>query len=263
MNSASERIRLIENTPRSRPAWDNRSQIREELPLSTRVHELAKELGLKSQELLERIQKWGLDVKANALASLDPPMVDRIRELMDQPVPERTVEAPTRRTASGVRRRPSPMRGRATRHPAVRRRRQAPAPAGVRRARPRRAAALAARPPAGSAATAAAPQRLVPGSSPSGPRPTARRPSAPAHQAAGSNGRPGSSRPQPAPLARPAVFSGTRPAGGPLSAHTPHRGAGPRPGGPTSAGARPALRSQARPTRPGFGRRGTASASSR
>ena len=53
--------------------------------MSTRVHELAKELGLKSQELLERIQKWGLDVKANALASLDPPMVDRIRELMDQP----------------------------------------------------------------------------------------------------------------------------------------------------------------------------------
>ena len=50
-----------------------------------RVHELAKELGLKSQELLERIQKWGLDVKANPLASLDPPVVDRIRELMDQP----------------------------------------------------------------------------------------------------------------------------------------------------------------------------------
>ena len=31
--------------------------------MSTRVHELAKELGLKSPELLERIQKWGLDVK--------------------------------------------------------------------------------------------------------------------------------------------------------------------------------------------------------
>ena len=70
----------------------NRSQIREELPLSTRVHELAKELGLKSQELLERIQKWGLDVKANALASLDPPMVDRIRELMDQPAAGKEVD---------------------------------------------------------------------------------------------------------------------------------------------------------------------------
>src|SRR5580704_6716097 len=63
----------------------HRNRSPEELPLSTRVHELAKELGLKSQELLERIQKWGLDVKANALASLDPPMVDRIRELMDHP----------------------------------------------------------------------------------------------------------------------------------------------------------------------------------
>ena len=66
----------------------DRGRSREELPLSTRVHELAKELGLKSQELLERIQKWGLDVKANPLASLDPPMVDRIRELMDQPIGE-------------------------------------------------------------------------------------------------------------------------------------------------------------------------------
>ena len=47
-----------------------------------RVHELAKELGLKSQELLERIQREGLDVKDNALASLDPAMVDRIRALM-------------------------------------------------------------------------------------------------------------------------------------------------------------------------------------
>ena len=53
--------------------------------MSTRVHEFAKELGLKSPELLERIQKWGLDVKANAMASLDPPMVDQIRKLMDQP----------------------------------------------------------------------------------------------------------------------------------------------------------------------------------
>ena len=36
--------------------------------MSTRVHELAKELGLKSQELLDRIQKWGLDVKVSALS---------------------------------------------------------------------------------------------------------------------------------------------------------------------------------------------------
>ncbi len=51
-----------------------------------RVHELAKELGMKSQELLDRIQKEGLDVKVSALASLDPGMVERIRSLIEQPV---------------------------------------------------------------------------------------------------------------------------------------------------------------------------------
>ena len=84
----------------------NRGQIREELPLSTRIHELAKELGLKSQELIERIQKWGLDVKANALASLDPPLVDKIRELMDQPASE--TEATSLATTSIGPRRPPP-----------------------------------------------------------------------------------------------------------------------------------------------------------
>ena len=58
----------------------------EELPLSTRVHELAKELGLKSQELIDRIQKWGLDVKTSALAVIDPPTVDRIKQLIKGPV---------------------------------------------------------------------------------------------------------------------------------------------------------------------------------
>ena len=67
--------------PGAVPITAIRSWLREELPLSTRVHELAKELGLKSQELLERIQKWGLDVKVSALASLDPSTVERIREL--------------------------------------------------------------------------------------------------------------------------------------------------------------------------------------
>ena len=66
--------------------------------MSTRVHELAKELGLKSPELLERIQKWGLEVKVSALASLDPSTVERIRELMkDSPAGQ---EAPVRGTTS-------------------------------------------------------------------------------------------------------------------------------------------------------------------
>ena len=78
--------------------------------MSTRVHELAKELGLKSQDLLERIQKWGLEVKGSALASLDLPMADRIRDLMKTsgdppapavaaaPAPQAKVGAPPRRS---------------------------------------------------------------------------------------------------------------------------------------------------------------------
>ena len=221
----------------------NRGQIREELPLSTRVHELAKELGLKSQELLERIQKWGLDVKANALASLDPPMVDRIRELMDQPASgtDATSPASSHRPAPAqptVSPRASGGAEEVSRHTGPgghldrpqRARRTEAGPAGRCRS-----------PPAAFAPPAAAPQRLIPGSSPSASvRPPATNapagPSAPVP--------PGGARPAPAPapsapLSRPGGFSGTRPAGGPLSAHTTHRGAGPRPGGPTSPGQGP------------------------
>ena len=43
------------------PAGNRRRSTQEVLPLSTRVHELAKELGLKSQEFsLDRIQEWEL-----------------------------------------------------------------------------------------------------------------------------------------------------------------------------------------------------------
>ena len=65
--------------------------------MSTRVHELAKELGLKSAELLERIQSWGLDVKASNFASLDPATVDRIRELSATP---KSGQAPASRSTT-------------------------------------------------------------------------------------------------------------------------------------------------------------------
>ncbi len=51
--------------------------------MSTRVHELAKELGLKSQELLDRIQTWGLDIKPSIFAGLGQDQVDRIKGLMN------------------------------------------------------------------------------------------------------------------------------------------------------------------------------------
>src|SRR5262249_12122510 len=81
----------------------DRNRVREELPLSMRVHELAKELGLKSHELLERIQKEGLDVKVSALASLDPAMVDRIRTLVKQPGAGRETRGPAAAGAAPLR----------------------------------------------------------------------------------------------------------------------------------------------------------------
>src|SRR6202034_2178068 len=67
------------------PAGLGRQPFQEESPLSTRVHELAKELGLKSQDLLDRIQGWGLDVKPSIFAGLAQEQVDRIKGLMTGP----------------------------------------------------------------------------------------------------------------------------------------------------------------------------------
>ena len=181
--------------------------------MSTRVHELARELGLKSQELLEHIQKWGLDVKVNALASLEPPTVERIKELMRRSTAatgarERRPQAGgcvgpgvraecIRRSAAGRPRRCRPLR-RAQRQAG---RRRAPL-----RRRPRRVTSAWSPAPL-------LPARLI----------RSRR--APTRADGSSAGMSGSG-----PLSRPGGgFSGTRPRGGPLSAHTPHRGTSPRP----------------------------------
>ena len=154
----------------------NRSQIREELPLSTRVHELAKELGLKSQELLERIQKWGLDVKANALASLDPEMVDRIRELMDQPAAGKgsTTAVPSPKPAAdsivggGVAHGCAPRSAREERPaPATRPVGPAQVAAGSAKIEPIKATEATTTASSTPAPATAPPQRLIPGSSPS------------------------------------------------------------------------------------------------
>jgi restriction system protein len=60
---------------------------------SMRVHELAKELGLSSRELLERIQNGGLDVRPSPLAPVTSEQVDRIRRLV-QGVSTETVPDP-------------------------------------------------------------------------------------------------------------------------------------------------------------------------
>ncbi|WP_261345609.1 translation initiation factor IF-2 [Paludisphaera soli] len=211
--------------------------------MSTRVHELAKELGLKSQDLLDRIQKWNLDVKANALAVVDPPTVEQIRDLMTRetkggpapaaksaPVEEsprrpaaKAAEAPPTKTPPTPKAAPPPA-------PAVEASAPTPAaatpppaatsPAAATTATPS-TAATAAPAPAASAATTPAPSagRL-------GPTPTP----APGRAGAGSP-----------PVSRPS---------GPLSGHTPHRaaGAGPRPG--ESRAPQPAAGQSPSPTSP-------------
>src|SRR5262249_21969035 len=98
-----------------------------------RVHELAKELGLKSHELLDRIQKEGLDVKVSALASLDPAMVERIRSMMKQPGTGRDSRGPAAAQAAAPSR---PVAGGGPSAPAVAPAVSAPARSGEGPSRP-------------------------------------------------------------------------------------------------------------------------------
>ena len=254
-----------------------RSKLREELPLSTRVHELAKELGLKSQELLERIQSWGLEVKVSALASLDTSTVERIRELMRQPSAAKDV--PSARTAPpattpAVRTTPRPVASVPL----------SPGPSASPSAGAQGGASTA-RPAGGQGTAPVRPVAAAPGTSPAQPRPVAAvvspaavRPSGGAHQAprvrlrlrSGLAALPSRHR---VPLvardsASPGEHSAREPVANsvelassvtirgwpvhipcwrwPLSAHTPHRGTGLRPGG--GPGLAPSAES--RPSRP-------------
>jgi translation initiation factor IF-2 len=229
--------------------------------LSTRVHELAKELGLKSQELLDRIQSWGLDVKASPLASLDTSMVDRIKQM--HAAPQGQTNAPKAPTAAPTPPKPAPVsrpippetpaisssataesrhsHGTTARPTAVA---TAPTPTsppstltapGAAPIPPTTAAPLSASAPAlsrpptptptASAATAPPPVEV---SAPTPPPSSAA--AAPSRQPVGAG-----------PLARHGGLSSSGPprgGGGPLSGHTTHRGAPgsgpPRPAGPPS-----------------------------
>ena len=202
--------------PIGRPGRLRPPAIQEESPLSTRVHELAKELGLKSQELLDRIQGWGLDVKPSIFAGLAQDQVERIKGLMTgssragrrpglpnrrrvlAPLPRRrppsAPQRPWRRGPSRPRRRSTRPR-RATAPPPSRS--PSPAPAS----RPRRP-----RPPPSSR------RAPGPGSRPVAARSPPRGPGPPARAGPG----PGAPRRPPAPAPgrrgrRPAAGAGRRP----------------------------------------------------
>ncbi|MBV8556507.1 MAG: translation initiation factor IF-2 [Planctomycetaceae bacterium] len=194
--------------------------------MSTRVHELAKELGLKSQELLDRIQRWGLDVKVSALASLDSTMVDRIKQLMKNPPAAAASGAAPAATPS-----PSPSRSETSAIGATARTATRPGPGPAAPAAP---AASQAPAPSPSPATATTPMTAPPRSATPAPAPAAQAPAA-----GPSVARPGGMAVSPAsspPLARPGGLTSPPRAGGPLSGHTPHRGVGTatRPATPTT-----------------------------
>ena len=258
-----------------------RSRLREELPLSTRVHELAKELGLKTQELLERIQKWGLDVKFSALASLDPSTVEQIKERVNQSPSAKEVRgavASTAPAAASVS--PSAPTVKPTARPVASAAPPAAAhPSSSRDAAPGAAAAAAVssgsttgKPKSGAVAGSVAGQAPVSSSRPvaqmvSPPRtvvPPARPATAGMSSAtevpsatAGDGPDLETAPPRSVPLSSPPLaragggLAGLRAGGGPLSAHTPHRGTGLRPGGQGHGG--PSTTESRAPRPPGSG----------
>jgi translation initiation factor IF-2 len=217
--------------------------------LSTRVHELAKELGVKSQELLDRIQTWGFEVKSSIFAGLDSPTVEQIRAKFHDESAGKPAESPVAKPSSRPDR-PAPSETPAIRStapaapkseqttvpappPQVAAPEPTPAPATPAPARPApevKVATPAAPPQVPSPPRAPTPERAPVAPTPrSGlaaspaPAPLAARPPAPPA------GGPVQQQPRPSGLtSAPRLGSGS----GPLSRHTPHRSG---PGGPPPA----------------------------
>jgi translation initiation factor IF-2 len=215
---------------------------------SMRVHELAKELGLETRELIDRIQKSGLGVKPSPLASLDPGLVEQIRGLVHgapagpepaaKPKPTPPALSETTAIPSQVQAPSAPARKSAV-EPSLS---SSPSPAHTPSAATAAAHVAPAAPPAAPVAT---------------PPPVAATSSSPPTTASSrppltGGGAPMSSRP---PAGTPGPLASHRPGGGlhapprgggPLSGHTPHRAAGSAPSAP-AAPQRPAPPSEAGP----------------
>ncbi|AYA26086.1 bacterial translation initiation factor 2 (bIF-2) [Rhodococcus rhodochrous J3] len=220
-----------------------------------RVHELAKELGVTSKELLARLKEQGEFVKS-ASSTVEPPVARRLRESFGKTEGDAAAKAASTPAPKPGAPRPGPRPTPASPAPAAETARPkpgAPKPAAPKPApAPEKPAAPAPQAPAAQAAPqspaaqapGATPQAPAakPGPKPAGPRPGPKTPrvgnnpysSAPAERPAPRPGapRPGPGGPRPAPGQggpRPTPGQG-RPAAGP---------GGPRPG-PGQAGPRPA-----------------------
>ena len=201
-----------------------------------RVHELAKELGITSKELMGHLKEAGEFVKSSS-SSLEPPVVRQMREKFAA----------------------TPKTKKADAKPAA----KAPKPSAAKPAAKKAAA------PADAAPKAAAPKAGVP--KPGAPKPTAAPKSAPKPRGKKPEGAPkpagrkpaDANAPKPAPrrndAPRPARPGGPRP-GGPRPGNNPYASSQgmPRPGGsggPRPGGARPGASGNGGP-RPGAARSG-------
>ena len=195
-----------------------------------RVHELAKEFGITSKELLTKLRDQGEFVKS-ASSTLEAPVVRRLREALAPAGGEDTAPSASK-TGGGATPKPGGAAGKPGPRPGADPRTAAPKPG-------------APKPGARPAAPAAGPK---PGAA--RPAPSAAKPGAPAPK-------PGAPAPKPGATPTPgAAAASARPAPGP-------RPAGPKPGprtprvgnNPYSTGTTPAPRPQAGP-RPGPGQAG-------
>jgi translation initiation factor IF-2 len=207
-----------------------------------RVHELAKELGVTSKEVLARLSEQGEFVKS-ASSTVEAPVARRLREAFGGGKAAQAGNgAVVKKSAAG-----------------------APAKATTAKA----AATAAAAPPAAPAAPPAAP--VAPPAAPAAPIPEPPRPAAAAAPAA-----PAAGAPAPSPVAPPGPTGSPRPGPAPKpAARTPRVGnnpfssaqpvdrpiprpQAPRPGAPRPGGTRPGVSPGNMPPRPGGGAPGRA-----
>ena len=178
-----------------------------------RVHELAKELGITSKELMGHLKEAGEFVKSSS-SSLEPPVVRQMREKFAA----------------------TPKTKKADAKPAA----KAPKPSAAK------PAAKKAAPPAEATPKAAAPKAAAPKAD--GPKPGAPKPAAAPKSAPKPRGKKPEGAPKPAGR-KPADSSAPKPAPRRHDAPRPARPGGPRPGGPRP-GNNPYASSQGMP-RPG------------
>ncbi|NIH95497.1 translation initiation factor IF-2 [Mycolicibacterium fluoranthenivorans] len=221
-------------------------------PGKARVHELAKELGVTSKEVLARLSDQGEFVKS-ASSTVEAPVARRLRESFGGGKPAKSA-SPAARPSSPTGGTPTPGPRPGPKPPAP----AAPAPAAPAPAAPPPApAAPPAAPVEAPVADAAPAQRPGPrpGPAPAAPEapaaPAPAAPAAPAASAAPSDARPGPRPgPKPAPRAprvgnnpfssqQPVERPAPRPQAGPGGPRPGPGAGGPRPGAPRPGGASP------------------------